>query len=292
MSKIIIYKYLAYYVLFNRNYIQSFEVITPESDHATREEILQLCPGIVGLLWSSHQKLDAEVLDVIGPQLKSISTASAGLDKVDVVEIKRRKIPLGHTPIVLNDAVADMTMGLMIAAARRYHEADLKIRNGEWLDNPQWMLGKDIRGSQVGIFGFGNIGQTIAKRLSGFDVGRIVYSGRNRKQEDVERKFNAKYVSFSELIKTSDYVIIAAPLTNETRNMFNGTVFEQMKSTAVLVNVARGAIVNTEDLYEALKERKIFSAGLDVVYPEPLPTDHPLLSLDNIGEYNWKGWWS
>lgn len=192
---------------------------------------------------------------------------------------------MGYAP-VLNDAVADMAVGLMIAASRRFHEADIKIRQGQWKSHPSWMLGKEIRGSRVGIVGLGNIGQTIAKRLSGFDVGQVVYSGRSRKSEEVEKKANAMFVSFDDLIKTSDFVVISVPLTNATRNMFNATVFEQMKSSAILVNVARGGVVNQPDLYVALKERKIWAAGLDVMTPEPLPVDDPLLTLDNIGGHD------
>lgn len=211
---------------------------------------------------------------------------SAGLDYVDIPEVKRRNLPMGYAP-VLNDAVADMAIGLMIAASRRFHEADLKIRHGQWKSHPSWMLGKEIRGSRVGIVGLGNIGQTIAKRLTGFDVGEVVYSGRSRKSEEVEQKAgNAKFVSFDELIKTSDFVVISVPLTNATRNMFNASVFEEMKVSAILVNVARGGVVNQQDLYVALKERKIWAAGLDVMTPEPLPVDDPLLTLDNIGGYN------
>lgn len=207
---------------------------------------------------------------------------SAGMDYVDIPEVKRRNIALGYTAGVLNDAVADMAIGLMIAAGRRYHEGEQKIREGQWKKNHGWMLGKDIRGSRVGIVGLGNIGQTIAKRLSGFDVGQLVYSGRSRKSEEVEKEYKAMFVSFEDLIKTSDFVIIAAPLSNETRNMFNATVFDQMKNSSVLVNIARGEIVNQTDLYFALKEKKIFSAGLDVMNPEPMDVDDPLLSLENV----------
>lgn len=209
---------------------------------------------------------------------------SAGLNYVDIPEVKRRNVALGYTPTVLNDAVADMAIGLMIAAGRRFHEGEMKIRNGNWFDNPRWMLGKDIHGSRVGIVGLGNIGQTIAKRLSGFDVGQLVYTGHRQKSEEVEKKFNAKFLSFPDLIATSDFVFVAVPLTDETRNMFNKTVFEQMKRSAILINVARGEVVNQRDLYVALKEKLIFSAALDVMTPEPLPRDDPLLGLENISK--------
>lgn len=150
----------------------------------SREEILTKSHGVDGILWATHEPLNAEALDRAGPQLKAISTKSAGIDYVDVPEVKRRGIPLGYTPNVLSDAVADLAIGLMVAAARRFHEGYLKIVNDNWeLGDPKWMLGQDIKGSTIGIVGFGGIGQTIAKRLKGFDVGSILYSGRKERPE-------------------------------------------------------------------------------------------------------------
>lgn len=150
----------------------------------SREEILRKSEGVDGILWATHERLDAEALNRAGPQLKAISTKSAGIDYVDVAEVKRRGIPLGYTPGVLSDAVADLGIGLMISAARRFHEGNLKITGDKWdLGDPQWMLGQDIKGSTVGIVGFGGIGQTIAKRLKGFDVGALLYTGHREKPE-------------------------------------------------------------------------------------------------------------
>lgn len=140
-------------------------------------------------------------------------------------------------------------------------------------------MGQDIEGSTVGIVGLGNIGKKIAKRLNGFDLGRLLYTSRREKPEAA--KYGAEYVSFGQLISQSDYVIIATPLTNETRNMFNETVFNKMKPTSVLVNIARGEIINTKDLVKALKTKKIFGAAIDVVEPEPLPAGHELMKLPN-----------
>ena len=246
------------------------------------EELLEKCKGVDGLYWSSwgaHNRLTAEVLDAVGPQLKCISTCSVGFDFVDLEEVKKRKIPLGYTPNILNNSVADIAVGLAIAASRRFHEGRQKIKDSAWEPRLQWMTGEDIRDSTVGIVGFGGIGQTIAKRLSGFDVGHFLYCGRNKKPE--ADKIGAKFVPFSELVEKSDFVFIACPLTSENHKMFNAEVFDKMKPTSVLVNVARGDIVDQEALYDALKNNKIFAAGLDVMTPEPLPADHPLLSLLN-----------
>lgn len=153
----------------------------------TREEILTKSKGVDGILWATHERLDAEALNRAGPQLKAISTKSAGIDYVDVPEVKRRNIPLGYTPNVLSDAVADLAIGLMVAAARRFHEGYLKIVTDNWeLGDPQWMLGKDIKNSTVGVVGLGGIGQQIVKRLKGFDVGRVLYTGHREKPEGLQ----------------------------------------------------------------------------------------------------------
>ena len=170
--------------------------------------------------------------------MKIISTMTAGLDNVDCAAVFARNIKLGHTPIVLNEAVADEAIGLMIAAGRRFQEGRRKIERNEWEYRPQWLLGQDIKGSTVGIVGLGGIGQTIAKRLKGFDVGKILYSGHKEKPEATELK--AEFVTFDDLITKSDFVFISAPLTNETRGMFYIEVFKKMKRTSVLINIARG----------------------------------------------------
>ncbi|XP_004524807.1 glyoxylate reductase/hydroxypyruvate reductase isoform X1 [Ceratitis capitata] len=259
------------------------EVIICQNVPTVRAEILEKSKGVDALLWGGHDALNAEALDAAGPQLKAISTMSAGIDYVDVAEVKRRKIPLGHTPIVLNNAVADTAVGLLLAAARRFHEGRLKIETDKWEGGHlNWMLGQDVRDSVVGFFGFGGIAQTIAKRLSGFDIDSVLYTTRRRVSEDIEKEYNAKKVDFDTMLSQSDFVIIASPLTKETAGIFNATAFGKMKKTAVLVNIARGGIVNQQDLYEALKTNQIFAAGLDVMTPEPLPANDPLLSLPNL----------
>lgn len=233
-------------------------------------------------MWVGHHALNGEVLDIGAPTLKSVSTMSAGMDYVDIAEFKRRNFPLGYTPTVLNDAVADEAIGLMIAAGRRFHEGRLKIDNSQWHGGPQWMLGRDIKGSTIGIIGLGEIGLTIANRLKGFNVGEIIYSGRKHKPEADE--IGAKFVSQTELLKESDYVFVCVPLNNSTRHMINETTLKLMKPTAVLVNIARGEIVDQDALVAALKNGTIFAAGLDVMSPEPLPADSELLKLPNAGK--------
>ncbi|XP_013119485.2 glyoxylate reductase/hydroxypyruvate reductase isoform X2 [Stomoxys calcitrans] len=259
------------------------QLIMCNSLPANRSEILEKAKGVHGMFWATYLPLDKEVLDAAGPQLKSISTMSAGIDHVDVPELKKRKIPLGHTPTVLNYAVADTAMGLMLAAARRFHEGRNKIDSSTWENyHIEWMWGQDIRDATVGFYGFGGIGQAIAQRLKGFDIDSIIYTTRKRVAKDIEKEYNAAKVSFDELLAQSDILFIATPLTPETEGVFNKTTFSKMKKTAVLINIARGQIINQDDLYTALKNNQIFSAGLDVVYPEPLPAKDKLLTLPNV----------
>ncbi|XP_067625929.1 glyoxylate reductase/hydroxypyruvate reductase-like [Eurosta solidaginis] len=262
---------------------RSCELIITQIFPPDRVEVLEKVKGVDGIFWAGLEKLNAEVLDAAGLQLKAISTMSAGFDHVDVPELKRRKIPLGHTPIVVNDPTAEIAIALMLAAGRRFHEGRHAINTNTWQNfRLNWLLGKNIRGSVVGFFGFGNIAQSIAKRLAGFDIDHIIYTTRRRLPEEIEAQFNATKVDFDTLLAESDYLLVAAPLTNETADIFNATAFSKMKNSAVFINVARGGLVNTNDLYEALETNEIFSAGLDVVTPEPLPSDHPLLSLHNL----------
>ncbi|KAM3957941.1 uncharacterized protein ACR2FA_008084 [Aphomia sociella] len=214
-----------------------------------------------------------------GPQLKAISSMSSGLDHIDLDEVKKRNIPLGNTPAVLNDAVADIAVGLMIAAARRFKEGVRDVESGEWKRGVNWTVGQDIVGSTVGIVGLGGIGQAIVRRLKGFDVARFVYSGRSDKPE--AKTLGVERLPQEQLLKESDYVILACPLTAETRNTINCAALRMMKKTSVLVNIGRGELIDQEALFEALRERYIFAAGLDVTTPEPLPSDHPLVTLPN-----------
>ncbi|XP_071453705.1 glyoxylate reductase/hydroxypyruvate reductase-like isoform X2 [Hetaerina americana] len=212
--------------------------------------------------------------------LKVVGTMSAGYDHIDIAELKNRGILVGNTPNVLTSAVAEVALGLMIAAARRFHEGQLALMSGSWNTGAaQWMLGMELRGSTVGIVGLGGIGQAVARRVQPFEVGRIIYCGHSPKKEG--EAIGAEFVSLEELLQESDFVVVSCPLSPETKGMFNDEAFAKMKKTAVLVNVARGGLIDQEALVRALQDGKIQAAGLDVMTPEPLPTNHPLASLKN-----------
>ncbi|XP_076754164.1 glyoxylate reductase/hydroxypyruvate reductase [Xylocopa sonorina] len=255
------------------------DVTIIKSDTASREDILQALPGHDAILLVRHVDINSDFLNRAGSTLKIVSTMSAGYDHLDVPEIKRRGIKVGHTPNVLSDAVAEIGVLLALNAARRTHEGRLKLEQGQVERNALWLLGQELRGSTVGIVGLGNIGQAIVKRLKGFEVARFIYTGHSRKKAGDD--LGAHFVSLDDLLEQSDFVIVAVPLTNETRGMFNDSTFGKMKKNAVFVNVGRGQVVKTGDLVKALRNKTIFAAGLDVTDPEPLPTDHELLKLPN-----------
>ncbi|CAF0967666.1 unnamed protein product [Rotaria sordida] len=236
------------------------------------------------ILFPATAKIDKEVISAAGDKLKMLAAFSVGYNHIDLKECKKRGIPIGYTPGVLTDTTADSAITLLLATSRRIAEAMRTVRNGEWgtSSDMMWMCGKPLINSTIGIVGLGRIGLAIARRLQPFSIQRILYSGTREKYFDSDNdKKLFKFVQFEELLHESDFVIIACALNEKTTNMFNKKAFEQMKNDAILINIARGGIVDQDALYDALKNGQIRAAGLDVTVPEPLPTDHPLLTLEN-----------
>lgn len=247
-----------------------------------RDELLREIKGKDALYCALTDKIDAEVLDAAGPQLKCVSTISVGFEHIDVKECKKRGIRVGYTPDVLTDATAELTVALLLATNRRLFEANKDVYNGGWKSwSPMWMCGQGLKNSRVGFFGFGRIGQEIAARILPFKPSLITYTTRSARPDEAA-KVNAKHVDFSEMIALSDFIIVCCALTPETKEIFNAVAFNKMKSNCIFINTARGGVVDQKSLYEALKTKKILAAGLDVTTPEPLPLDDPLLKLDNI----------
>lgn len=242
----------------------------------TREQLLERVRGVDGLLCLLTERIDAELMDAIGSQVKVISSMSVGVDHIDLGEATKRGIPIGHTPGVLTDATADQTFALLLAAARRMVEGVDYVRAGKWTTwHPQLLLGADMVGATLGIVGFGRIGQAVAKRAQGFDM-RVIYH-----DPTAESAYNAQPVDLDTLLRESDFVSLHVPFTAETRQMVNDQFFSSMKRTAILVNTSRGGVVDQTALHRALKSKQIFAAALDVTDPEPLPMDSPLLELEN-----------
>jgi glyoxylate reductase len=250
--------------------------VWPDDLPPSREQLLEHAQGVDGLLCLLTDKLDGEVMDAIGPQLKVISNMAVGVDNIDVSAASARRIPVGNTPGVLTDATADQGFALMMAAARRIVEADKFLRAGRWVTwSPSLLLGADFTGATLGIVGFGRIGQAVAKRARGFDL-RVLYH-----DPGAEPAHHAKPVDLDTLLNESDFVSIHVPLNPETHHLVNAEFLAKMKPNAVLVNTARGGVLDQMALYNALKSKSIFAAALDVTDPEPLPMDSPLLGLDN-----------
>ena len=246
----------------------------------TRDELLQRVRGIDGLLSLLTDTIDSEVMDEAGSQLKVISNYAVGFDNIDVPAATARNIPVGNTPDVLTDATADFTFALLMAVARRIPEAERYVHEGKWKTwGPMTLLGVDIQGATLGLVGFGRIGKAVARRALGFDM-RVIYYSPNEKKTYPDP--NTTQVDFETLLKESNFISLHTPLTPETRHLIDAEALSKMKPNAVLINTARGPVVDSEALYQALKEKRIFGAGLDVTDPEPIPMESPLLTLDNI----------
>lgn len=236
--------------------------------------------AVQGLYTYGHPQVDAPILDRL-PGLLVISNYGVGVDHIRLPAAKERGIPVGNTPGILDGATADMGMTLLLAAARRLAEGDRYARGPAFTRyDPGYMLGREVHSSTLGIIGLGRIGQQVARRARAFDM-QVLYHNR-RRNEAAEAALGARYASFDELLDQSDYVMLCCPLTDETRGLIGPAAFARMKPTAILVNIARGPVVDTTALTEALRTRRIYAAALDVTDPEPLPRDHPLLRLENV----------
>ncbi|MFQ3549028.1 MAG: D-glycerate dehydrogenase [Armatimonadota bacterium] len=245
-----------------------------------REVLIEKVKSIDGLLCLLTDKIDAELMDA-NPNLKVISNYAVGFDNIDIPAATARKIPVGNTPGVLTETTADLAFTLLMASARRIVEADKYTREGKWKTwGPMLFLGQDIHHATLGIVGLGRIGQEMAKRGKGFDM-KLIYHDAIR-NETAEQELGIKYVEMETLLKESDFISLHVPLMESTRHLISTKEFDMMKDTAILINTARGPVVDQKALYTALKDKKIAHAGLDVFDVEPIPADDPLLTLDNV----------
>ena len=252
-------------------------VIWENADSPTREALLAAVADIDGMYAHITNMVDAEVMDA-APNLKVISEFGVGYDNINVADANARGIAVCNTPGILSESTADEAFALLAAMARRTNDLPAMVKRGEWGDfDPLGYLATDIHHKTLGIVGMGSIGSEMAKRASGFNMN-VLYFNRNKRDEE----FGAAYVdSLEELLERSDYVSLHNPLTAETTNMMSTDQFKLMKKSAVLINTTRGPVVDQDALYEALKSGEIAGAALDVTVPEPIPSDHPLLTLDN-----------
>jgi lactate dehydrogenase-like 2-hydroxyacid dehydrogenase len=246
-----------------------------------RARLLEEARGCDGLLTLLTDRVDAELLDAAGPGLRVVANMAVGTDNFDLAEMTRRGVLGTNTPEVLTDTTADLAFALLLAAVRMLPQGQRYVLDGRWTTwGPMLFLGQDVHHATLGLIGLGRIGATVARRGLGFEM-RVVYHDPVRRP-DLEARHGYTYrPSIEEVLREADFVSIHAPLTPATRHLIDASRLALMKPTAVLVNTARGPVVDPDALYRALKNGTIWAAALDVTEPEPLPADHPLLGLEN-----------
>jgi glyoxylate reductase len=255
---------------------------TDEREEAIpRADLLELVAGADAVLTLLHDRVDEELLEAAGPQLRCVANVAVGYDNVDLEAAARRGVVVTNTPGVLDDATADLTLGLILAATRRLAEGDRLVRSGRgWSWGMGFMLGSGLQGKRVGIVGLGGIGRKVAERARAFGM-EIAYHSRHPAPAEVEAALEAERLPFEDLLATADILSLHTPLTPETRHLIGAAELEAMKPSAVLVNAARGPVVDEGALATALAEGKIAAAGLDVYEHEPR-VEPALLELDNV----------
>jgi glyoxylate reductase len=261
---------------------EGFEVTIWENERPmTQEELIEKSQSHTALFSTLSEKIDELFLERCS-HLDIISQFGVGYDNIDIDKATKAGIPVGNTPDVLSGATADVGFGLMINVSRKMFYLHKSIARGEWrYFKPNANLGIELGDKTLGIYGLGRIGAEMARRCKGAYNMKIIYHNRSRNMK-AEREFEARYVSFDELLEQSDVISVHTSLNKETAGMFDKTAFEKMKSTAIFINTARGLIHNEKDLAWALENGIIWGAGLDVTSPEPMDPDNPLLSRENV----------
>ncbi|MBS1250460.1 MAG: Glyoxylate/hydroxypyruvate reductase B [Chloroflexi bacterium] len=254
-------------------------MIGPEGGKGLTPRLEENLPEAEALFTLLVDPITEDILER-APNLKVVSQMAVGVDNLDVEACTRRGIPVGHTPGILTAATADLTWGLLLAVARHIPQSQADARAGRWTTwNPTGWLGADLEGATLGIVGMGKIGSAVARRASGFGM-ELIFTNRSPRP-DIEKDLNAQQVPLEDLLEQSDFVSLHVPLTEETHHLIDANALQKMKSTAILVNAARGQVVETQALLQGLQESWIAAAGLDVTHPEPLPSEHPLYAQSN-----------
>ncbi len=251
-----------------------------EGESVPREVLLEEASSAHALWTMLSDTVDREVFER-ATHLKVVSNLAVGYNNIDLNAAKEHGVIVTNTPDVLTETTADLTFGLMMMTARRLGEAERDLRAGKWKSwLPMGYVGMDLYQAKLGIIGMGRIGEAVARRARGFDM-EVLYHNRTRRHES-ESMYGFTYAELDELLTQSDFVVVLAPLTDETRGMLGAKEFAKMKETSIFINVARGEIIDEQALYEALRAKKIWGAGLDVFTKEPIDLDHPLLTLPNV----------
>jgi len=247
-----------------------------------RDELLRRVKGADAVLSLLTERIDAELLDAAGSQLKVVANLAVGFDNFVMPEMSKRGVIGTNTPDVLTDTTADLAFTLLMASARMIPQAEHYVKDDKWKTwEPLGFMGQDVHHATLGLVGLGRIGAAMARRAAGFEMKVIYYDAFRR--QDLEQQYGYEYrTSIEAVLREADFVSLHTPLTEETRHLMNKERFGMMKKTAVLINSARGPIVDPDALYDALKSGTIWAAGLDVTEPEPMAADHKLLTLDNL----------
>src|SRR6266542_2096587 len=246
-----------------------------------RDELLRRVKGADAVLSLLTERIDAEFLDAAGPQLKVVANLAVGFDNFVVPDMTKRGVIGTNTPDVLTDTTADLAFTLLMATARMLPQAQRYVKEDKWKTwEPLGFMGQDVHHATLGLVGLGRIGAAMARRGAGFEMKVIYYDAYRR--QDLEQQYGYQYRdSIEEVLREADFVSVHTPLTEETRHLMNKDRLGMMKKTAILINSARGPIVDPDALFDALTHGTIWAAGLDVTEPEPIPADHKLLTLEN-----------
>ncbi|MFC4355835.1 2-hydroxyacid dehydrogenase [Chryseomicrobium palamuruense] len=256
------------------------ELWEEEETPIPQEELEEKMINVEGVLCLLTENIDKKLIDG-SPKLKVISNMAVGFNNIDIEAAKKKGIIVTNTPNVLTETTADLTFALLMATARRLIEASTYLRNGEWKTwSPLQLAGQDIYNSTLGIIGMGRIGEAIAKRALGFNMN-VVYYNRSRKL-DIEKSLGVQYKELDDLLKESDFIVVMTPHTPQTTNLISEREFKLMKKSTILINTSRGGIVDEKALYNALVNKEIYAAGLDVFETEPINLNDPLLTLPNL----------
>ncbi len=261
---------------------KTYDVDHNDSDNIfSPEELRTRAKGCAGVIACLTEKIDAAFFDAC-PTVKVVSNIAVGYNNIDVNEASKRSVMVTNTPGVLDDTTADLTFALLMAAARRITETERRLRDGEWKKGfalQQW-LGTDIHHASLGIIGMGRIGQTIAKRASGFEM-KVRYHNRTRLDAELESTLNVSYANKQDILRECDFVVVMVPYSPATHHLIKAEDLALMKPTAILINTARGGVVDDLALIAALKEKRIAGAGIDVFEGEPA-LNPEFLKLDNV----------
>nr|WP_263313900.1 D-glycerate dehydrogenase [Mammaliicoccus sp. Marseille-Q6498] len=256
------------------------DVWDSELEPMPRETFLNRAEDATIVITTLSEKIDQSFFDA-APKIKGVVNLAVGYDNIDIELAQSKGVVVTNTPDVLTETTAELGFTLMLTAARRIVEAVEYVNDGNWQSwAPYLLAGKDVHGSTVGIYGMGAIGEAFARRLLGFNC-KVLYHNRSKK-EKAEQQLGVEYRELNDLLNESDFVVCTAPLTDETKGVFNKETFKKMKSSAILINIGRGGHIVESDLVDAIEQKEILGAALDVVENEPISMDHPFMKMEQI----------